>query len=127
MLNILESVAVTLIKAPISCADTAAASTWSGAIPASEGVVLVHIGVGVITGTVDFTFTTNTAASDAGATTIVPIGGALAQITTSNDVAFYLAAFPATQLRGFLKVVGTVGTGPAILSYSVITIPKYAS
>lgn len=128
MLNhILESASVTKIAASVSAANTAAASVWSPAVPPSEGIVLLVLSVGIITGTLDFTFTTNTAASDSGATTIVPIGGAIAQITTSNDDAVYVAAFPATQLRGFVKVVGTVGTGPALVSYTMVTIPKYAS
>jgi len=128
MLNhVLESATVTKIAASVSAAATANASIWSPAIPPSEGIVLLVLSVGIITGTLDFTFTTNTAASDSGASAIVPIGGTIAQITTSNDDAVYVAAFPATALRGFVKVVGTIGTGPALISYSMITIPKYAS
>lgn len=126
MLNhALESAVVTKIAASVSAANTAAASFWT-AVPVSEGAVLLVLSVGVITGTLDFTFTTNTAASDSGATSITPLGGAIAQITTSNDDAVYVAEFPATQLRGFVKVIGTVGTGPALISYTMITIPKYS-
>lgn len=128
MLNhALESATVTKIAASVSAANTAAASFWSPAVPACDGIVLLVLSVGIITGTLDFTFTTNTAASDSGATAIVPIGGTIAQITTSNDDAVYVAAFPATALRGYVKVVGTVGTGPALISYSMITQNKYAS
>lgn len=128
MLNhVLESANVQKILASLSAAATANASVWSPAIAPSEGIVLAVLSVGIITGTLDFTFTTNTSASDSGATAITPIGGAIAQITTSNDDAVYVAAFPATQLRGFLKVIGTIVTGPALVSYSLITIPKYAT
>lgn len=127
MLNhALESAAVTKIAASVSAANTAAASFWT-AVPASEGIVLLVLSVGIITGTLDFTFTTNTAASDSGATAVVPIGGTIAQITTSNDDAVYVAAFPATALRGFVKVIGTIVTGPALISYTMISHPKYAS
>ena len=103
-----------------SCAATAnATSAWT-AVSGYEGTVSVIINVGTITGTVDMTFNTNDAASDTGADAIVPLGGALAQITTSNDVAVYKADFDARVLQGYLKVIGTVGTGPALLSYTLI-------
>jgi hypothetical protein len=113
------------ITAPVSAANTAAATSAWTAVQGFEGEVKVLIDVGIITGTVDFTFSTNDAANGTGATTIVPIGGALAQVTTSNDDAMYEATFPATQLRGYLQVVGTVGTGPALVSYSIIGRKKY--
>ena len=127
MLNhALESATVTKIAAAVSAANTAAASFWT-AVPVSEGIVLLVLSIGVITGTLDLTFTTNTAGSDSGATAVTPIGGAIAQITTSLDDAVYVAAFPATALRGYVKVVGTVVTGPALISYTMITQPKYAT
>lgn len=126
MLNTaLENVTATKIAASVSAANTAAASFWT-AVPVSEGTVLLVLSVGIITGTLDFTFTTNTSASDTGATSITPINGAIAQITTSNDDAVYVAQFPATQLRGYVKVIGTVGTGPALISYTMVTTPKYS-
>lgn len=109
-----------LMLASISCANTAAATSAWIAVAGYEGVVKIVISVGVITGTVDFTFSTNDAASDTGEDLIVPLGGALAQITTSNDVAVYVANFDARVIQGYLKVIGTVGTGPALLSYTLI-------
>lgn len=119
--------ALTRLKllAPVSAANTAAATSAWTAVPGYEGEVAVEIGVGVITGTLDLTFSTNDAASDSGATAIVPIDGALAQVTTSNDDAIYTAIFPAKALRGYLKVVGTVGTGPALIAYTLIGRKKY--
>jgi hypothetical protein len=116
----------TKILACVSAANTAAAT--SGWIDARgyEGAVAVEISVGIITGTLDLTFNTNTAGSDSGATAVVPVGGALAQVTTSNDDAIYTAVFEATQLRGYLKVIGTVGTGPSLISYTLIGRKKYA-
>jgi hypothetical protein len=116
----------TKILACVSAANTAAAT--SGWIDARgyEGAVAVEISVGIITGTLDLTFNTNTASSDTGATAVVPVGGALAQVTTSNDDAIYTAVFEATQLRGYIKVIGTVGTGPSLISYTLIGRKKYA-
>lgn len=116
----------TKIFAPVSAANTAAASAWVDA-RGYEGDVAVEISVGVITGTLDITFNTNDAGNDSGATAIVPTGGALAQITTSNDDAIYTAIFPSTALRGYLKVIGTVGTGPALIAYTLIGRKKYAT
>ena len=109
-----------LLLASVSAANTAAATSAWTAVAGYEGIVSVIINVGVITGTVDITFNTNDAASDTGADAIVPLGGALAQITTSNDVAVYKADFDARVIQGYLKVIGTVGTGPAVISYTLV-------
>lgn len=109
-----------LLLASVSAANTAAATSAWTAVAGYEGVVSVIVNVGVITGTVDITFATNDAASDSGEDLIVPLGGALAQITTSNDVAVYKADFDARVIQGYLKVIGTVGTGPAVISYTLV-------
>lgn len=111
---------VLLLLASQSAANTAAATSAWTAVAGYEGQVQVVINVGTITGTVDFTFHTNTSGSDSGQTAIVPLDGAPAQITTSNDVAVYVARFDARVLQGYLKVTGTVVTGPALLSYTLI-------
>jgi hypothetical protein len=109
-----------LLLAPLSAAATAnATSAWTQ-ISGYEGIVAVHVHVGVITGPLDITFNTNDAASDSGADAIVPLGGALAQITTSNDVAVYVANFDSRVLQGYLKVIGTIVTGPAIVGYTLV-------
>lgn len=116
---------VTKVAAPVSAANTAAATSAWTQLAGYEGEVLVLINVGVITGTLDMTFSTNDAASDSGATAITPLDGALAQVTTSNDDAIYVARFDARALRGYLKIVGTVGTGPALIAYTIIGRKKY--
>lgn len=121
----LGAATLTKLFAPVSAANTAAAtSAWTD-VKGYEGEVLVLLAIGVITGTLDITFSTNDAGSDSGATAIVPLDGALAQVTTSNDDALYVARFDARLLRGFLKVVGTVGTGPALISYVLLGRKKY--
>jgi hypothetical protein len=109
-----------LILASQSAANTAAATSAWIAVAGYEGHVKVVINVGTITGTIDFTFFTNDAASDTGEDAIVPLGGALAQVTTSNDVAVYQAIFDARVIQGYLKVVGTIVTGPAVVSYTLL-------
>lgn len=108
---------VLLLKAAVSAADTAAATSAWTAVAGYEGIVSVHINAGIITGTNTITFSTNDAASDSGATAIVPLGGALTAISTSNDEAVYKADFDARALRGYLKVIGTIVTGPHVVGY----------
>jgi hypothetical protein len=111
---------VTLLNS-VSCANTAAATSAYVAIGAdADGDVLVVINVGTITGTIDFTFSTATDSGGTGAAAIVPAAGALAQITTANDNACYLARFPKAKTKGFLQVIGTIGTGPALLGYAML-------
>lgn len=118
---------LTLGLASLSAAATAnATSAWID-MRGYEGEVVVDINVGVITGTLDMTFNTNDAGSDSGATAIVPLDGALAQITTSNDVAVYRARFDARQLRGYLKIIGTIVTGPALVGYNISGCKKYTA
>jgi hypothetical protein len=123
----LGSLTRTKLIASVSAANTAAATSAWTQVAGYDGEVAVEISVGIITGTLDLTFSTNDAASDTGATAIVPIDGALAQVTTSNDDAVYTAIFPAKALRGYLKVIGTVGTGPALISYTLVGRKKYTA
>ena len=110
-----------------SAANTAAATSAYIDVRGFEGEIVVDINIGTITGTVDFTFSTNDVANGTGATLIVPLDGALAQITTSNDDAVYTARFDTAKLRGYLSIIGTIGTGPALLGYTIKGRKKYAS
>ena len=78
--------ALTRVKmlAAVSAANTAAATSAYIDVRGYEGQVAVEISQGVISGTVDYTFSTNDQANSSGASLIVPLNGALAQITTSN-------------------------------------------
>lgn len=115
----------TKVAAPVSAANTAAATSAYVDVRGYEGEVLVLLNVGIITGTLDFTFSTNDAANGTGASLVVPLDGALAQVTTANDDAIYVARFDARSLRGYLSIIGTVGTGPALISYTIIGRKKY--
>jgi hypothetical protein len=108
-----------------SCANTSAAtSAWTAVPTSSEGSVLIIINIGTITGTIDFTFNTATDGSGTGSAALTNLATAIPQITTSNDDAVYVARFPASALKGYINVVGTIGTGPALLSYTMISRNK---
>lgn len=123
--RLLGALTWTKLFAPVSAANTAAATSAWTQVSGYEGEIAVLINAGILTGTLDITFSTNDAASDTGATAIVPLDGALAQITTSNDDAIYVARFDARSIRGYLKVVGAVVTGPALIAYTMVGGKKY--
>jgi hypothetical protein len=105
----------------VSAANTAAATSGWIQVSEYEGHIAVIINTGIITGTIDYTFKTATSGAGAGEAAIVPLGGALAQVTTSNDDGTpYIAVFDTRKLLGYLQVIGTVVTGPALISYQIV-------
>ena len=106
---------------PVSAANTAAATSGWIAVSEYEGHIAVVIETGIITGTIDYTFQTATDSGGTGAAAIVPLGGALTQVTTSNDDGTpYVAVFDTRKLKGYLQVIGTIATGPAVVGYTII-------
>src|SRR6188768_3562610 len=110
--------ALTAVKClnAVDAADTATASSAYVAVSGFEGQIAVVISTGIIDGgSVTYTFSTATDDQGAGAATIVPNGGALTAITTSNDDGTpYVAVFDTRVLKGYFKVIATVVTGGAL-------------
>lgn len=128
MLNsIVQELTRTKVFAAVSAANTAAASSGWIDVRGYEGDIAFEISQGIITGTLDWTFEDSPNSGGTSNAAIVPIGGNLAQITTSNDDAHYTAVFPATQPRGWMKIIGTIVTGPALISVTIIGRKKYAT
>lgn len=120
----LSALSVTTLLNSVSCANTAAAtSAWTAVPTDADGDVLIVINVGTITGTVDFTFNTASDGSGTGSAALTNLATAIPQITTSNDNACYIARLP-KQTKGYINVVGTIGTGPALLGYAMLTRNK---
>lgn len=110
---------VTVLKSQ-SCANTAAAtSAWTAVPTDADGSILIVINIGTITGTIDFAFNTASDGSGTGSAALTNMGTAIPQITTSNDDTSYVARLP-KQTKGYINVVGTIGTGPALLSYTMV-------
>jgi hypothetical protein len=116
--------ATLLLKSQSAANTSAATSAWTAVPTSSEGMVLVIINIGTITGTIDFTFNTATDGAGTGSAALTNLATAIPQITTSNDDAVYVARFPASVMKGYINVVGTIVTGPALLSYTMITRNK---
>jgi hypothetical protein len=131
MLNcIFEGATAVQLLAPIDAADTAAATSAyaDGDVRGFEGQLAVIVQTGIAdAGSITYTFLTATDASATGEAAVVPINGALTVVTTSNDPLTQVAVFDCTQLKGFLKVVGTVATGGVLVSYTAFGLKKYAS
>ena len=116
-----SALSVLKITNSVSAANTAAATSAWTAVTEYEGGVGILINTGIITGTITYTFATATDGSGTGSATIVPLNGALTALTTSNDDGTpYLAFFDARSLKGYIQVIGTVATGPALVSYQLI-------
>jgi hypothetical protein len=128
MLNcVVQTLTRTKVFAAVSAANTAAATSGWIDVRGYEGDIAFEISQGIITGTVDWTFEDSPNSGGTSNVAIVPIGGNLAQITTANDDAIYTAVFPATQPRGWMRIIGTVGTGPALIAVTIIGLKKYAT
>ena len=127
MQNILGAIEAKSLLAPVDAANTAAATSGWVDVRFSEGLILVVLHAGVLdAGTLDWTFEdANTSGGGANAA-ITPDSGALTQVTTSNDDPnIQLAYFDARKPRGWLKVIGTIVTGGALVSAQILHIPKY--
>jgi len=99
----------------ISAAATANATSGSGKwldVRPYDGEIMVTVNVGALTGSIAFKLQS---ATDANGTGAADITGATFATTAANSVA-KIAVSPAQVVGGFLGVVGTIVTGPALVS-----------
>jgi len=130
MLNcIFEAATALTILAPVDAANTAAATSAYVDVTDFEGQLAVILHTGILDdGDITYTFLTASAGDGTGEAAVVPITGAPTVVTTSNDPLIQAAVFDCTQLKGFLKVVGTKTEAAGVLvGYSAIGLKKYAS
>lgn len=122
----MASSAVALL-APIDAADTAAATGAWVDVRHYAGEIAVIIQVGVVTaGQVALVIQGATDDQGAGAGTITPNEGAWTTVTTSNDPLLQKRTFDARSTGGYIRVLGTVTTGPVAISASMMAHPRYA-
>jgi hypothetical protein len=126
MLNCaIEQLTATEILAPVSAADTAAATSAYIDLNGYEGQIGIVLATGLVGTSITYSFLTATDVGGTGEAGVVPISGAPTVITTSNDPNTEIAVFEATQLAGWLKVVGTIVGTAVVVSYTAIGILKY--
>jgi len=119
------SEAVALLD-PASAANTAAAtSAWVDARK-YEGDLVFNVQTGAVTaGQIVWTIEHASDGSGTGAAAIVPNEGAFTTVTTSNDPLTQKRTVSANAIAGWVRVVGTITTGPALVAATLLSRPKY--
>lgn len=120
--NQAQASSVTLMLNPVSAANTAAAtSSWIDC-RAAEGDIKITVQAGAITGGIVWTIEDATDGSGTGGAAMTPNEGAFAAVT-ANQV--QKRTVRANTCRGYMRVVGTITTGPVLVAASVEFHPKY--
>lgn len=106
---------------PVSAANTAAAtSSWTD-VRAAEGDLLFTVHSGALTGSITWTIEHASDGSGTGAAAITPNEGAFAA-GAANQV--QRRTVNASAVAGWVRVVGTIVTGPVLVEANVKFHPK---
>lgn len=123
------SLSVVSLLEPIDA--TATANATSGWIDCRnfEGDLAIIFHAGILDGgSVTWTAEHATDSSGTGNTAITFNEGALTQVTTSNDNPnIQIRTFPARSIGGWIKTIGTIVTGGALVATSLVGIKKYTA
>lgn len=119
--NEAQNATPTQLLNPISAANTAAATSGWVDVRDSEGDILFMNQVGALTGSITWTIEHATDGSGTGAAAIVPNEGAYAA-GAANQV--QKRTISANACFGYVRCVGTIVTGPALVAASVLRRPK---
>ena len=121
-----QSAEVTSLLAPVSAANTAAAtSAWVDARK-YEGDLVFSVQTGVVTaGQIVWTIEHASDGSGTGAAAITPNEGAFTVVTTANDPQTEKRTVSANAIAGWVRVVGTITTGPSLVAATLLSRPKY--
>lgn len=116
-----QAASVVKLLSPVSAANTAAAtSAWIDARAAEGDIVFVNE-VGALTGSIVWTVEHATDSGGTGAAAITPSDGAYAAVT-ANTV--QKRCVSANAIGGWVRCVGTIVTGPALVACSILYHPK---
>lgn len=114
-----RSVSPVVLLAPIDCADTAAATGSWVDVRTYEGDVAVIQTVGVVTaGTIVGKIQHASDGSGTGAADLT--GAAFSSVGTSTDNSVQKIAFKASETMGYVRYVGTITTGPALVGATLL-------
>lgn len=112
--------------APNAAANTAAASGAWIDVRQVIGDIRVIVDVGVVTaGTITPTIEDADDITGSNNAAVTPLDGAFTAVTTSNDPLRQVKHVSANAIRGFVRFVGTVVTGPAQVSATIEGRLKY--
>jgi hypothetical protein len=98
---------------PVSAANTAAATSGWLDVRQAEGDIMVQAQVGALSGSITWTLETASDGSGTGATALTPAQGAFAA-GAANQV--QKRTVPASSVLGWIRIVGTIATGPALVA-----------
>lgn len=119
---------VTQLLAPVSATDTATGTgSWIN-VKHFAGDLCIICSVGVVTaGTITPTIRTATDDAGAGDSLLTLNEGAFTAVTTANDPKIERRTVDARATLGYIKFVGTIATGPAMVSAELHAQPRYLS
>jgi hypothetical protein len=124
----LQSVKCDVNLVPADHANTAAATgAWLDVRDAVGDIAVIAV-VGAVTGG-SVTGTIETASDDQGTgkATLTPNEGAFTVVTTSNDPKTEKRTVDAKNSLGYIRYLGTIATGPAVVGAVILHRPKYTS
>ena len=122
----LESVALLGGLAPDDAANTAAATTAWIDVRQVIGDLRFIVDVGVVTaGTITPTIEDADDSSGTNNSGVTPRDGAFTVVTTSNDPRHQVKHIRSDSVRGWVRVVGTIVTGPVQVSVTIEGRLKY--
>lgn len=118
-----EAQAATSVKLldPVSAANTAAATSGWVDVRAAEGDIVFINQVGALTGSITWTIEDATDGSGTGGAGITPNEGAYSA-GAANQI--QKRTLNASAVRGWVRCVGTIVTGPALVAASLAYRPK---
>lgn len=117
-----QAASITKLLDPVSAANTAAATSAWVDVRGAEGDIEFINQVGALTGSITWTIEDATDGSGTGAAAMTPNEGAYAA-GAANQIQKRTVSAKAT--RGFVRCVGTIVTGPALVAVSIQRHPKY--
>lgn len=119
--NALQSVQPTKLLDPVSAANTAAATSGWVDVRGAEFDLMFVNQVGALTGSITWTIEDATDGVGTGAAALTPNEGAY---TAGAANQIQKRTVGAGACRGWVRCVGTIVTGPALVAASLHAIPK---
>jgi len=117
-----QAASVVQVLNAVSAANTAAATSGWIDIRQYEGDLVILINPGAITGSITPSIEDASDSGGTGAAAISANEGAYTALVTNTARKYTI---PAGAPRGWIRFVGTVVTGPALIGVQLISRPKY--
>lgn len=123
-MSILQGQALKPVKLldPVSAANTAAATSAWIDVREAEGDIVFTNHVGALTGSITWTIEDATDGSGTGAAAMTPVEGAYSAGAANQ---LQQRSVNGSAVRGWVRCVGTIVTGPALVAASIKYHPKY--